>query len=85
MEKHGPGRWRVSGTMRCDDFRREYEELGEVTDADTMGGLMVSQLEVVPAQGQSVAFRGLRMTAQAADDRRVREMLVEVLKKGETG
>ncbi|MBI4326363.1 MAG: HlyC/CorC family transporter [Chloroflexi bacterium] len=85
MEKLGPGRWRVSGTMRCDDFRREYAELGEVTDADTMGGLMVSQLEVVPAQGQSVAFRGLRLTAQTADERRVRELLVEVLKKGETG
>ena len=85
MEKLGPGRWRVSGTMRCDDFRREYAELGEVTDADTMGGLIVSQLEVVPAQGRSVAFRGLRMTAQTADDRRVRELLVEVLKKGETG
>ena len=24
MEKLAPGRWRVSGTMRLDDFRREY-------------------------------------------------------------
>ena len=28
MEKLGEGRWRVSGTMRLDDFRREYPDLG---------------------------------------------------------
>ncbi|HEY6166433.1 MAG TPA: hemolysin family protein [Verrucomicrobiae bacterium] len=77
MEKLGAGRWRVSGTMRLDDFRREYPALGEVDEVDTMGGLMVAQLECVPAPGQSVNFRGLKLTAQQADERRVRELLVE--------
>jgi len=27
MENLGPGRWRVSGTLRLDDFRREYPSL----------------------------------------------------------
>src|ERR1700693_3022273 len=40
MEKLGPGRWRVNGTMRLEDFRREYPALGEVAEVDTMGGLM---------------------------------------------
>jgi CBS domain containing-hemolysin-like protein len=77
MEKLGEGRWRVNGTMSLDDFRREYPDLGEVPGVETMNGLLLSQLEVVPAAGQSVNFRGLRLTAQAAEDRRVREVLVE--------
>jgi CBS domain containing-hemolysin-like protein len=81
MEKLGEGRWRVSGTMRLDDFRREYPELGDIPEVDTMGGLLVQLFEVVPAAGQAITFRGLRLTAQAVDERRVREVLVEVLRR----
>jgi CBS domain containing-hemolysin-like protein len=81
MQKLGEGRWRVSGTMRVDDFRREYPELGEVAEVDTMGGLAVSLLEVVPNVGEHATFRGLKLTANAVDDRRVRELLVETLKR----
>lgn len=81
MERLGEGRWRVNGTMRLDDFRREYPELPEVRDVETMGGLMAHELEVVPAPGESVQFRGLKLTAQAADERKVKEVLVEVARK----
>ena len=77
MEKLGESRWRVNGTMRLDDFRREYPDLGAVPEVDTLGGLVVAQMEVVPSPGQSVTFRGLRLTVQVADERRVREVLVE--------
>lgn len=80
MEKVGNGRWRVSGTMRLDDFRREYPQLSEVPGVETMGGLMVHLLEVVPAPGDSVAYQGLRLTAKATDDRRVQELLVRIIK-----
>jgi CBS domain containing-hemolysin-like protein len=82
LEKQGPGKWRVSGATSVEDFRREYPDLGEIEDVDTMGGLLVRELEVVPAAGQSAAFRGLRLTAQAVDDRRVHELLVETIRKG---
>ena len=81
MEKLGEGRWRVNGTMLLDDFRRESPQLGEVPEVDTMGGLLVSLLEVVPSTGQSAVFRGLRLTASVAGERRVRELVVEVVKK----
>jgi CBS domain containing-hemolysin-like protein len=80
MEKLGPGRWRVAGTLRLDDFRREYPPLADVPEVETMGGLLMSLLEVVPVPGDTAAFGGLKLTAQAADDRRVREVLVEVAK-----
>lgn len=81
MEKLGPGRWRVNGTMRIDDFRREFPELGEVPPVETMGGLLVALSEVVPAVNQAVHFNGLKLTATVADERRVRELLVTATRK----
>lgn len=78
MEKLAAGRWRVNGTMRLDDFRREYPELGEVIEAETMSGLLVHQLGYVPAQGETAAALGLKLTASAVDERRVKEVLVEL-------
>ena len=80
MEKLAPDRWRVSGTMRLDDFRREYPALGDVPEVETMGGLLTHLLGVVPAAGESAAFRGLKLTAHAADERRVRELMVQQVK-----
>ena len=80
MEKLGPNRWRVAGTLRLDDFRREYPALGDVPEVETMGGLLTSLLDVVPGPGESAAFRGLKLTAHVTDERRVRELLVEVVK-----
>ena len=81
MEKLGPGRWRVSGVLRLDDFRREYPALGDVPEVETMGGLLTSLRDVVPAKGEAATFCGLRLTAQVAEERRVRELLVEVVSK----
>lgn len=81
MEKLGPGRWRVSGSLRLDDFRREYPALPEVAEVETIGGLLTNLLDVVPAPGESASFRGLKLTAQATDERRVKEVLVETVKK----
>ena len=81
MEKLEPGRWRVSGAMRLEDFRREYPDLGEFPEVDTMSGLLVTLMEVVPVAGESALFRGLKLTAQVVDDRRVKEVLVEAVKR----
>jgi putative hemolysin len=81
MEKLAPGRWRVSGALRLDDFRREYPALPEVAEVETMGGLLTNLLDVVPAPGESATYRGLKLTAQATDERRVKEVLVEAIAK----
>ena len=77
FEKLGPNKWRVSGAMSVDDFRREYPGLPDVSGAVTMGGVVTHLLEVVPQAGQTVTLGDLRLTAHAVDDRRVREVLVE--------
>ena len=80
MEKLAPDRWRVNGTMRLEDFRREFPALGDVAEVETMGGLLTHLLGVVPEAGESATFRGLKLTAQVADERRVRELLVQRVK-----
>ncbi|HWQ92471.1 MAG TPA: hemolysin family protein [Clostridia bacterium] len=80
MERLGPGRWKVSGSLRLDDFRREYPDIGDPAEVETMGGLLVELMDVVPSPGESALFRGLKLTAQSTDERRVRELLVEVQK-----
>jgi len=80
MEKLGAGKWRVNGALRIDDFRREYPAIGDVAEVETIGGLMMSLLESVPSPGESVQFRGLKLTAQSTDERRVREVLIETTK-----
>ena len=80
IKRLAPGRWMVNGTMRLEDFRREFPALGEVKDVETMGGLLVHLLGVVPEVGQSATFRGLKLTAGVADERRVRKLIVQRMK-----
>lgn len=81
MEKLGPGRWRVDGAMPIEDFRREFPALEAVEDVETMGGLMCALKERIPATGEMVQFQGLRLKVLSGDERRVREILVEVQKR----
>jgi putative hemolysin len=81
LEKIAENRWRVSGSVLLDNFRREYPPLPDLPGVETMAGLALHKFEVVPARGESVTVGGLRLTVQAADERRIRELLVEVVKK----
>jgi putative hemolysin len=80
MEKIAPGRWRVNGTLRLDDFRREFPALPEMDEVETMGGLLTHLLGVVPDAGESANFSGLKLTAHNTDGRRVKELLVQRVK-----
>jgi CBS domain containing-hemolysin-like protein len=80
METLGPGRWRVAGMMRLDDFRREYPALQDFPEAETLGGLLMGLLEIVPKPGDSAVFSGLKLTASVADERRVKELILETVR-----
>jgi len=81
MQRLGDGKWRISATMRLDDFRREFPALEEFPGIETMGGLMLHESGVVPAVGESAACAGLKLTVTQADERRVRELVVEAVRK----
>jgi len=54
--------------------------LGRMDEVETMGGLLTHLLGVVPDAGESAEFSGLKLTAQVADERCVREVLVRRIK-----
>lgn len=81
LERLAPGKWRLSGACTIDEFRREYPAFTESGEVDTMGGLLVQQLEYVPVAGESALFHGVRLTAKHVDERRVRELEAEVVRR----
>ena len=81
FERIGTGKWRVNGICTIDEFRREYPALRPLEEVDTVGGLLVKELEYVPAVRESALVNGLRLTATRVDDRRVRELEIEVVKR----
>jgi CBS domain containing-hemolysin-like protein len=80
MEKLESGKWRLSGSVWLQDFRREYPRLETAPGVDTIGGLVAMRLDIIPPIGAMTEFSGLRFTVQDADARRVKRVLVEALK-----
>jgi putative hemolysin len=81
MEKLDVGKWRVSGAVTVRDFRRECPDIGDVPEVETLGGLVTMLCQVVPNAGESTTFRGLKLTADRVDERAVREVIVERVKR----
>ena len=74
MEETGPGQWRLSGNVWLEDFRREYPQLLRAEGVDTIGGLVASQMDVIPPVDTEVIYSGLKLKVTQADGRRVLEV-----------
>lgn len=75
-------RWRVSGSAELEELAEAMGfELPGDTDYDTLGGLVFSQLSVIPEDGSRplVEALGLRIQVEELCDRRVEWALVEKL------
>lgn len=75
-------RWRVSGSAELEELAEAMGfELPEDTDYDTLGGLVFSQLSVIPEDGSRplVEVLGLRIQVEELFERRVEWALVEKL------
>ena len=81
LERIQQGKWRVSGHCTLEEFRREYPAVGDSSEVDTIGGLFVQLMEYVPGAGESLVYKGAKFTARKVDERRVRELEIEVLKR----
>jgi putative hemolysin len=83
------GRWRVAGTAYLEDlFETMKLELPEddERDYDTLGGLVFSQMSVIPEDGSRpmVEALGLRIQVEELSERRVEWALVELLPREST-
>ena len=78
MKEMEPGKWRLSGNVWLEDFRREYPKLERAIGIDTIGGLVSSQLDYIPPAGAIVEFSGIEFCVIRADSRRVLEVTAKI-------
>ena len=74
--------WRAQGSLRVEALAEELDiELPEDLDYDTLGGMVMSCLHAIPADGSqfTVEVNGLRIRVEKIEDRKVVWALVEKL------
>ena len=77
MEQDESGKWRLSGNVWLEDFRREYPQLQRTPGVDTIGGLVASKSNMIPPVGTEIYFSGLSLKVAQADGRRVLEVVAQ--------
>lgn len=76
-----PGKWQAAGSCPLEDFHEMQPDFpyDEELDVETLNGLMIYQLEVVPRAGQSLVYGNYLLKATKVDDRRALEIEIEKL------
>ena len=86
LEHLGENLWRVSGSLSVEDLAEELDmEIPEDEDYDTVGGMLLSCLRTIPADGTQpvVQVNGLELKAERVEDHRIQSVLVSRLPQGE--
>ncbi len=74
----------VDGRIRVDEINEALDvEIPEEEDYDTIAGFVFSELGYIPAAGESLEAKGLRLTVLEADERKISRLCVEVLQTDE--
>lgn len=67
----GPGEYVVEGSMKLDDLNDLLDLELESEDYDSIGGLIIGQLDRLPEEGESVVCDGIRLVVDRLDKNRV--------------
>lgn len=67
----GPGEYVVEGSMKLDDLNDLLELELESEDYDSIGGLIIGQLDRLPEEGESVVCDGIRLVVDRLDKNRI--------------
>jgi CBS domain containing-hemolysin-like protein len=80
LRKVASNQFVVNARMEIDGLKEALgiEIAGE--DFETLGGFLLKEFRRIPAQGESLIFRGVQFTVQRADDRSIQEVLVTLPK-----
>ncbi len=66
-----PGEYVVEGSMKLDDLNDRLGLELESDDYDSIGGLIIGQLDRLPEQGEEVTFNGIRLIVDELDKNRI--------------
>ena len=67
----GDGQYLVEGSMKLDDLNDQLELELESEDYDSIGGLIIGQLDRLPEEGESVVCDGIRLVVDRLDKNRI--------------
>ena len=67
----GDGRYVVKALLELDEFNDYFHTDYALDDVDTVGGLVMTALEHVPARGETLQLDDMQITVLRADSRRV--------------
>ena len=68
---------RVRGDLLLDELDQHFDIALNVSDAETVGGLLMSELGRVPQAGESVEVDGVRFVVESVDGLAVNTALIE--------
>lgn len=67
----GPGEYVVEGSMKLDDLNDQLDLELESEDYDSVGGLIIGQLDRLPEEGEEVICDGIRLVVESLDKNRI--------------
>lgn len=67
----GPGEYVVEGSMKLDDLNDQLDLELESEDYDSIGGLIIGQLDRLPEEGESVVCDGIHLVVDRLDKNRI--------------
>ena len=76
LSQESGGAWVVNAVAHVDELESLFGVRFEERDFDTVGGLVISGFGRVPAKGESIELRGLRIEVLQADQRRVHKLRI---------
>ena len=68
-------RWRIKATTEIEDINEYFGTDFSNEEADTIGGLIIQELEHLPVRGEKVSLGGLQFTVARADNRRLHTLM----------
>ncbi len=71
LQKTGDLEYRVEGSMKLDDINDALELTLSSEDYDSIGGLIIGELDHVPAAGESVTAQDIRFVVESMDKNRI--------------
>lgn len=67
----GRGEYVVEGSMKLDDLNDQLDLELESEDYDSIGGLIIGQLDRLPEEGEEVSCDGIRLVVESLDKNRI--------------
>ena len=76
MQREGKQSWRVNGALLLEELSIECPEIKAPSFIQTVAGLILSQLEIMPYVNQSVSYCGYTFTVLSVEFARIREVRI---------